>query len=505
MKDRVIILTIFIVILNVMLLFGLPDVWAIGGERSPGQKERQKNTIKRFGVDGVTVEFIKTIAEIGDGWSGANGLMWNMIEPQPPKHGEHFYRWAGIDNALRRIQMTGRRLQVNIRVYNDWAVEYASRPVTVNPITGQKVNAFVRIKPEHLSAWAAFITEFVERYDADGYKDMPGIRYPITHIQIESEPEAVWTSVDGYIEALCTAYQAAKKACPDVQIMTGGFNMLDFFGLGQEKQKELLRTPFFQHAMSFIKEFFPKAKACFNILSLHLEKGYESIPPTVKWFQQQMEDNGYQKPIWSEDTASGPFLTAISYEPKGSTRLSLLRQGDAETIKWFRQEQARLLIKKAVIAFGSGVDKVFISTDVDWSNFYYPMWRYMGLLDGKGNRKSAFYSFKTMVSKLDGFTNVESLALGTDVFAYRFSKPSGIVYVLWSEKEKVVDLPVQSKNISITDSFGNKFKVSPLKLRVNTSPIFVEEKHGELTQHRAPESRKRILRPSLQEWMGERR
>lgn len=252
--------------------------------------------------------------------------------------------------------------------------------------------------------------------------------------------------------------------------------MFGFFAMTPEMQQKLLRIPFVQHKKSFIEEFFPKAGTCFDILALHLNTGYDNIMATVKWFQKQMKRNNYQKPIWSEDTSSGPVLDEPSYGPEGKEKLESLRRGNAETVRWFKEEQAKLLVKKAVIAFASGVDKVFISGDIDWFNYYLPIWRYMGLLDVDGNPKPAYYSFKTMVTKIDGFTKVERVALPTDVFAYCFTKPSGIVYVLWSEREKIIGLPVQSKNITVTDISGNQFQASPLKLRVNASPIFVEVK-----------------------------
>lgn len=477
MKKCIIILMIFMMVFCAGILFYLPNGYTLDKGKQPVQKEMQKVIVQRFGVDGATLKFTRKIAEIGDGWSGVNGLRWMMIEPQPPKDGRHFYQWTRTDRFISNFQITGRKLQVDIRIFNEWALEYSAQEKAHDSDTGRKVGAIVRIKPEHLSDWAAFITAFVDRYDGDGHDDMPGLKYPITHIQIEGEPENVWVDAEGYTEALCTAYRAAKKASQNVQIMAAGFNMFDFFGLSQGERQRLLRNPIVQQKMDFLKGFFPKAGTCYDILSLHLNRDYESIPPTVKWFQQQMENNGYKKPIWSEDTSSGPFLTAISDRAEDKAKLKLLEKGNAETTKWFREEQAKLLIKKAVIAFAFGIAKVFISTDVDWPTYYMPEWRHMGLLDARGNPKPAFYSFKTMVSKLDGFTNVESLVLGAGVFAYCFTKPSGKVYVLWSEQERVVNLPLKSKSISVTDISGNTLGALPSELQINSRPVFVEGRY----------------------------
>ncbi|MEW6587050.1 MAG: hypothetical protein AB1442_15755, partial [Nitrospirota bacterium] len=249
-----------------------------------------------------------------------------------------------------------------------------------------------------------------------------------------------------------------------------------FFAMSPETQQKLLRVPFVQHKKKFIEEFFPKAGTCFDILALHLNTGYENIAATVNWFQKQMKRSDYRKPIWSEDTSSGPVLDEPSYGPEGREKLEALRQGNAGTLRWFKEEQAKLLVKKTVIAFASGVDKVFISGDIDWFNYYLPIWRHMGLLDVEGNPKPAYYSFKTMVNRIDGFTGVERVTLPGDVYAYRFTKPSGIVYVLWSEREKIIELPVKSGKITVTDISGNQSQASPSNLHVNSSPIFVEVK-----------------------------
>lgn len=459
-----------------------------------GQKESQlqKNviqdvTMQRFGVDGATLRFEDKIKEIGDGWSGLNDVRWGLLEPQPPRQGQHFYSWAKADNFIRNFQKTDRKLQINIRIYNNWALEYSTKMKAEDPGSGQKVGAIVRIKPEHLSDWAKFITEFVERYDADGYNDMPGIKYPITHIQIESEADNVWVDAGRFVQALCVAYNAAKKTYPEVQIMAAGFNVGEFFVLSQREQEELLRSnAFVKHKIDFLQEFFPQAQYCFDILSLHLNRGdYEDIPLTVKWFQQQMETNGYQKPIWSEDTSSAPLLA--DYGREGREKLRLLEQGDPKTIDWFRQEQAKFLVKKSLVAFASYVDKVFLSTSVDWSTYFMPEWRHQGFLDAKGNPKPAFYTFKLMVAKLDGFTKVNSLSQ-TDEYCYKVEfKNKNPVFVLWNESgEKTVDLShyILSPNVKITHIITEQGKtdkdalvdIEPSnKVRISETPIFVEE------------------------------
>lgn len=446
-------------------------LWSHRNVRAENGEESHAVKYQRFGVDGASEKWAGVISELGDGWSGIN-FTWAGFEPKPPRNGVHSYNWRRSDAAVRAFQKAGRRLQVNIRVFSRWALEHHPSMKVRHPGTGKRVGAIVRIKPEHIPDWASFINALVERYDADGKDDMPGLKYPVSHFQIESEPENVWANMDGYIQTLSTAYKAAKKADSDVQIMVGGFNVSRFFVLSKEKQERALRNSRFKHKWEFIKEFFPGGGQYFDILSLNLNNGYEAIPSTVKWFREQMRKNGYQKPVWAGDMTSGPMLS--KKRPGDREKLRLLERKDSNTIKWFQQEQARLIVKKAVTAFASGVDKVFVTSDVDWSHYYLANWRYQGLLTSRGKRKPAFYSFKTMVSKLDGFVDVETLDVADSVFAYKFMRPSGDVYVLWSENRKTVSLPLQTRSVVITDISGRTSEAAPESIKVDRSPIFVE-------------------------------
>ncbi len=456
---------VFFAVFISMLMPGCLNSWA------GNNGESHKVDYQRFGIDGGNPKWAHVVAELGDGWSGIN-TFWASFEPKPPRNGIHFYKWKRLDAAVRSFQRVGRRLQVNVRVFSRWALDNHSKMKVRHPGTGKRVGAIVRIKPEHVSDWASFITALVERYDNDGKDDMPGLKYPVSYFQIESEPENVWADIDGYIQALATAYEAAKKADPEVHIMAGGFNVGRFFVLSKKEKERALRNARFKHKWDFINGFFPRGENYFDILSLNLNNDYEVIPPTVKWYQEQMRKNGYQKPIWAGDMSSGPMLS--KKRPEERRRLKLLERKDPKTLRWYQQEQAMLLVKKAVTAFASGVDKVFITSDVDWTNYYLASWRNQGLLTSWGKRKPAFYSFKTMVAKLDGFVEVETLSIADGVYAYKFTKPSGDIYVLWSESGKTVSLPIKTQKVVVTDISGKTSDASPESIKVGRSPVFVE-------------------------------
>jgi hypothetical protein len=463
-----------------MLTIILPS-FLFGQEGDPAPKpggEGQTRKIERFGIDGSNAKWAKVIAELGDNWTGVNAVAWGHLEPRAPEAGKHSYRWRRADRLVKAFQAVGRKLQVNIRVFSDWALEHSSRKKAHHPGTGRQIGAIVRIKKEHLADWSAFIGALAERYDGDGKDDMPGLKYPVTHIQIESEAENVWDGADGYVEALKAAYEAAKKASENAKVMSAGFNIGDFAALSPEERKKAAQHPLYKRKMGFFEGFFAKAGKHFDVLSLHLNHGHKEIPETVEWFRKQMKDRGYEKPIWSEDTRSGPPLGGKFSTKEEKDKIRKLEQGDKATVEWYRREQAALLVKKAATAFASGVEKVFISTDVDWVKYHMPGWRHSGLLDSHGKPKPAYHSFKTMVARLDGFTKAESLDMGESVFACRFKRPSGDVYVLWCRNDKgvPVSLPVKSKSLRVTDISGKTAETLTSKLQIDVSPVFVEEK-----------------------------
>jgi len=81
---------------------------------------------------------------------------------------------------------------------------------------------------------------------------------------------------------------------------------------------------------------------------------------------------------------------------------------------------------------------------------------YMRLVDDKDgkDRREAFYAFRLMASKLDGFKKVEITDVGSGKEGFKFTKDAGEIYVLWSEKGAEVPLPVEEGEALVTDVFG---------------------------------------------------
>lgn len=430
-------------------------------------KKEPSGISKNFGVDGANPEFINSIAELKDGISGVNGAKWETFEPDAPLEGKHVYKWNAADKLIEEIRSSGRKLQVNILFSNSWAMMLSDISVK-DPTNGKPVGKYLQIKPEYINDWSDFISQLVTRY--------PEIEY----LQIGSEEENSWINASGYVEGLCAAYDAAKSANPEIKVMAAGFNLGDFFALSEDKRELALQNDYIKQKFDFLDEFFSKEGRCFDVLSIHLDGGEKSIPGTVDYFKEQMTKNGYTKPIFSDDTSSGPCLGGLNPE-KNEEKICSLAKNDKlrenkEDYLQFQEIQAELTTKKIVTAFYSGVERVFISSDTDFFNYYIPEWRYMGMIDYYTKiKKPVFYTYQMLVSKLDGFSKAEKIEEGYYKFSFSNKKP---VYVLWTDgDEKIVNLQGSATKIVTRLDSENKHVYESSSsdiLIVGKTPVIVE-------------------------------
>jgi len=146
-----------------------------------------------------------------------------------------------------------------------------------------------------------------------------------------------------------------------------------------------------------------------------------------------------------------------------------------EVEKWYRKEQARLSVKKPVVALAHGAEKIFLANPFDWSDYYLPSFRHFGLLDRKGNPRPAFYAYKLLIEKVGGFSNINILS----------EKDGRYIYLLWNENgEKEVRLSPNGKRVRITNTVAmdtgifseNVREISgdEVKIDLNSDPLIVE-------------------------------
>jgi hypothetical protein len=133
------------------------------------------------------------------------------------------------------------------------------------------------------------------------------------------------------------------------------------------------------------------------------------------------------------------------------------------------EKQAQDLAKYNTLLFAEGYNKIYMylmDTDYGMGGIFL----HNGLIDEITNtRKPAFYSYKTMIEKVDYFTSITKITEGQ--YKYAFSN-KGPVYVLWCDSGScTLDSSIPTTNIRITDYQGNQLT----QITLTESPIFVEE------------------------------
>lgn len=320
--------------------------------------------------------------DLGVGWiRDIFVFRWDIIEP---KKGQFDFSYP--DCLIKTFQ--GAEIQVLpiIRFFNHWDQGHEVSNLNLKEMVDQK--------PRNLKAFQEFIFSLIERYDGDGTHDMPGLKYPVKYYEIGNEPsfrEYFQGSPENYFVALRAAFHAIKRADPEAKVLIGGLHSVIKLSHPMLKKIEEL-----------------KGHSYFDIVSYHSYGDLAGIVENYNNFKNLLE--GYKaKGFWLTETATS-----------NSALISL-------------DQQAEEVVKRFVLGFASGCDKVI------WHLLYENPTRRLvancGLIDRNLNKKPAYYTFKLMTGKLKDFTQVETLDLREDIYAYRFERNNGDLYIMWALKK----------------------------------------------------------------------
>ena len=150
-------------------------------------------------------------------------FIWGQIEGKP---GE--YNWRRTDQLVTQAQ--SRRLAVLATVwpYADWDQEacHADQPTAggVFPEFGELLYMSC-----DMSAYLAWLSAMVERYDGDGVDDMPGLEYPLRHWEMLNEPAMQSPELtffqEGpaeYLQLLKLSFTTVREADPNAVVLPAG-------------------------------------------------------------------------------------------------------------------------------------------------------------------------------------------------------------------------------------------------------------------------------------------
>jgi len=280
----------------------------------------------------------------------------------------------------------------------------------------------------------------VERYDGDGFEDMPGLRYPVKYWEIMNEPgmqgrdpsglKFFYGTPEEYLEILQASYRAIKEADPEAKVVMGGM-------AGMHEQF----VEFWEPIISEAGKYFDIA----NIHSIDTDERREDLF-TLK-FKRFLERHGVDKPIWITEAQFGP----LGFEPERKKELG-------------EEEINRLIVRATVLSLALGADKIFFISD---------NWRH----------KSTFKVYETLVEMLNHFDRIEVVdqkyvenygkdaGVSSVYGCYKFEAGNRSIYVVWGDGK--LSRYVKGK-VRITDIYGNEKIADASEVTLTNTPIYVE-------------------------------
>lgn len=393
-------------------------------------------------------------------------VRWQDAEPSPGK-----YNYKNFDDVVQRTQDYGMELVVTLRPVSEWGVGLEYKRETAD---------YLSAYPKNMDAWLKFVSLLVERYDADGKNDMPGLRLPINFFQVDNEWLWQWRGTgEEYLQFLAETSKAIKSANPNAKVILGALTGLKLSavveGISSEDyveggdtddarhriyKDEIIKSTRYQEGMEKADIVLSKGQQYFDIIDFHsYSKDPYEIADSVKVLKSLMKKHNYQKLLWSLENA-GPFYD-------------------------FTQEKfAQDVVKRYMIGLSNGVERIFWSSlkpTLEWSENYVRL----ALIDTKGDKTPAYYTYQLMTEKLKGIRSIEQLATEKPLVVYRIGLNKGDIYIAWSNDGKQeVPLPIDAAAVKITHIITELGKTEPETEQINvdngkvtlvvSSPIFVE-------------------------------
>lgn len=339
----------------------------------------------------------------------------------------------------------------------------------VNKDPAFKPGTWEFVSPQEERNYLRFVREMVERYDGDGYKDMPGLKNPIKYWQIGNEAglrplfgieerylikevinkELDWKGFCHLVEITC---KAIKESDPDTKVALAG--LASGHPNPDDPLAQLMTVPpNIRERQEFYIPLLQNLHGKYiDIFDIHYygalqEKGPDSyqwlaLKDVYDLIRQKLNENGYQNTeIWFTEIA-------VPSQPFGE------------------KFQAIHLVKRYIYALSLGVKKIFWWNIIEGeypledpnrpSNHFGLIYDGIGSSDpGYGVKKLAYYSYKKMIEILErsDWGNIKTVQESDGVYIFKFSKNIKPIWVVWNEngEEKQINLNgIKSNKVKIT-------------------------------------------------------
>ncbi|MDP2647902.1 MAG: beta-galactosidase, partial [Candidatus Yanofskybacteria bacterium] len=470
-------------------------------------------------------------------WSRLTGLWWSRIQNL-----DGTYDWTFLDERTKQAQEAGHNLIFELKTGNNQIISETEcyNDVLETAKTEELFAAELRLhscplKPEYLPKWKTFVKDVIERYDGDGKNDMPGLsKNFVMDLQIENEPanSYYWhygeddgkVAAQSLLELLKLSVEARDEADPSTRIIGPG--LVDPAYLkrctANPNHAPACKQTFFKRNVAFTRELL-KHPEYFDAIDVHFFNYFKFDPYFIRdgisWMREEMQRNGYQKPIYSLEwtgsimmmvRAEGhsqefadyfPYTAELgSVEAFGEMYKNLSVPENKKYRAWFEEEQAREFPKLFTTMLAEGAERMvyvrfsdYTGLPDSWNSLW---WNWQGIVRYEGSvaepiliKKPGYYTYQLLEQKLFGYDKITILDLGNDIFAYKFTfKEGNPIIVAWTEgSPTTIDLSRfgASGNVTVTrivtelDRSNNPVRTPPTDVPasavlITDTPVFVE-------------------------------
>lgn len=351
--------------------------------------------------------------DIGVVWDRGGGAYVMWILSQPNLNGG--YIWRMYDRHFQEIP-SGMRPLKNITVAFDGLVNVPNRPSPPrvekpgrNTTDLSQYLDGTSYRPKDENAYSAWVRAAVERYDGDGIDDMPGLRVPAKHWQVDNEPPR---GREGYTDLVRITSKAIKEADPEAKVLIGGLQL----PCGDDRK---IRN-YYRTQLPLLQELKGQAVDIIDFHWFGFVGEWKMLPEAMKIVRKTLQESGFNDtPIW--------FTEMGTYSGKPNARRREIAAFQSE------RDQASEMIKRYTVVLSEGVEKIFWAWGMeegfinerdndffDNTGFVYDG---IGPNDpGKGTKKIIYYAHKKMTQLLQYWDGSipEKIETGDNIYAYRF-------------------------------------------------------------------------------------
>jgi hypothetical protein len=308
--------------------------------------------------------------------------------------------------------------------------------------------------PEDLGAYSAWVQALVERYDADGLDDMPGLRAPVGLYEVGVEFARRPTSnIEPYLLLLERAYHAAHRASPDVRVAHAGILVATSPDAPVSPRLGVLsaaaRARLFAHPDRF------------DVVNLQVVADASALDASLAEVRAEMARRNFRKPVIISHLGPSPLVAwgkATSCEGGAgdlgvmiapaieanrcplAAHFRLLIANDPGALAWTWRFVAADLVRKTVVAASHGVSNIFAGPTLDTSWWQAGAFQagagltaWSGLVDVRTqNPRPARSALEQLHGVLDGRAHVERVDMGrSDVRLYAVTGGPETRWVAW--------------------------------------------------------------------------